>query len=497
MAQEAPADMAGPSSPPPQLPDGWLPQWEGIQRKWYFVQRATGKSQWEIPTEPVVLTPSTTPTSIGTGPTHPPSRPSTNSPQVSGPGISLAGRFEPVGMNARAPSSLDGQLNGQPDRSIYGPSGTNNWYPSQTTQQIPHGFNQHVVPNESHYGSQPYQDHGSSSSQNHQMQGNFQPDSRHQPLAGGSVNMPWGGNTAATQIPGGYTLQQPRDTHLGFLPNPHHSQPVLNNDNPSMTQAYPANLGTICPPEPQWHPSQPLGSNAPPDPAFTGSSSTIPQQLYRSYPTPRTVGESPSEFISRSSRSSNPSQPGSDFTFSRENSQSIHGTLPIHPPHDMENISNGALQSMSRSHSQQFAALPPHTSQYPEATIQPAHRYQQYPTPSFNQYQATNMSRTHSSTNYSPSGYSASGTNPGGAGDYQNPLVKAGMHQYLPSPQHVGHLQGGHHLAGAGNSLQNGTPSGYQNQSGASNSIGLRSAASDPQFVSGPWSSTPPASGPT
>ncbi|KAK5800107.1 hypothetical protein VI817_002319 [Penicillium citrinum] len=69
--------------------------------------RATGKSQWEIPTEPVVLTPSTTPTSIGTGPTYPPSRPSTNSPQVAGPGSTLEGRFEPVGINARAPRIAD------------------------------------------------------------------------------------------------------------------------------------------------------------------------------------------------------------------------------------------------------------------------------------------------------------------------------------------------------------------------------------------------------
>lgn len=88
MAQDAPQDSAGPSSPPPQLPDGWsvfflssrrdtltylrLAQWEGVSRKWYFVQRATGKSQWEIPTEPVILTPSTTPGSIGAGPTQAP-----------------------------------------------------------------------------------------------------------------------------------------------------------------------------------------------------------------------------------------------------------------------------------------------------------------------------------------------------------------------------------------------------------------------------------------
>lgn len=60
-----------------------LAQWEGISRKWYYVQRATGKSQWELPTEPVILTPSTTPTSTGTGPSQAPfSRPQTNSPQI-------------------------------------------------------------------------------------------------------------------------------------------------------------------------------------------------------------------------------------------------------------------------------------------------------------------------------------------------------------------------------------------------------------------------------
>ncbi|KAJ5721836.1 uncharacterized protein N7483_009770 [Penicillium malachiteum] len=102
MAQDAPADTAGPSSPPPKMPDGWLPQWEGVQRKWYYVQRATGKSQWDIPTEPVVLTPSTTPTSIGTGPSQaPPSRPSTNSPQTSGLRGTLAERIEDVADSAR------------------------------------------------------------------------------------------------------------------------------------------------------------------------------------------------------------------------------------------------------------------------------------------------------------------------------------------------------------------------------------------------------------
>ncbi|KAG6042233.1 hypothetical protein E4U41_002576 [Claviceps citrina] len=51
--------MAGPTSPsnegpsfaPPSLPPGWIAQWDGASRKYYYVQLATGVSQWEIPTQ--------------------------------------------------------------------------------------------------------------------------------------------------------------------------------------------------------------------------------------------------------------------------------------------------------------------------------------------------------------------------------------------------------------------------------------------------------------
>ncbi|KAK2800753.1 hypothetical protein FQN51_005893 [Onygenales sp. PD_10] len=70
-----PADSGGPSTPPPSLPEGWLAQWEGVNRKWYYVQRATGRSQWEVPTEPFIPTPSSTPQSVASpGPYHPPAR---------------------------------------------------------------------------------------------------------------------------------------------------------------------------------------------------------------------------------------------------------------------------------------------------------------------------------------------------------------------------------------------------------------------------------------
>lgn len=51
--------MAGPTSPssegpsfaPPSLPPGWIAQWDGASKKYYYVQLATGASQWEIPTQ--------------------------------------------------------------------------------------------------------------------------------------------------------------------------------------------------------------------------------------------------------------------------------------------------------------------------------------------------------------------------------------------------------------------------------------------------------------
>jgi hypothetical protein len=51
--------MPGPNSPgsegptfaPPNLPPGWIAQWDGNSRKYYFVQLSTGVSQWDTPTE--------------------------------------------------------------------------------------------------------------------------------------------------------------------------------------------------------------------------------------------------------------------------------------------------------------------------------------------------------------------------------------------------------------------------------------------------------------
>ncbi|PGH17712.1 hypothetical protein AJ80_04720 [Polytolypa hystricis UAMH7299] len=88
-----PADSGGPSSPPPTLPEGWLAQWEGQSRKWYYVQRATGKSQWEIPTEPFFPTPTSTPHSMASpGPF--------NAPQI-GQDSEATNEFNALGGNVK------------------------------------------------------------------------------------------------------------------------------------------------------------------------------------------------------------------------------------------------------------------------------------------------------------------------------------------------------------------------------------------------------------
>ena len=56
----------GPSYGPPPLPEGWIAQWDGMSRKYYFVQLSTGASQWETPTHaaPTGPTPQATPQGI-------------------------------------------------------------------------------------------------------------------------------------------------------------------------------------------------------------------------------------------------------------------------------------------------------------------------------------------------------------------------------------------------------------------------------------------------
>ncbi|KAJ4306987.1 hypothetical protein N0V88_000361 [Collariella sp. IMI 366227] len=54
--------MAGPHSPgsdgptyaPPNLPAGWIAQWDASSKRYYYVELGTGSSQWDPPTEPAL-----------------------------------------------------------------------------------------------------------------------------------------------------------------------------------------------------------------------------------------------------------------------------------------------------------------------------------------------------------------------------------------------------------------------------------------------------------
>ena len=38
-----------PPSDKPRIPDGWAPQWDAHYARWYYVEQATGRAQWEAP----------------------------------------------------------------------------------------------------------------------------------------------------------------------------------------------------------------------------------------------------------------------------------------------------------------------------------------------------------------------------------------------------------------------------------------------------------------
>ncbi|KAJ6011456.1 hypothetical protein N7451_002868 [Penicillium sp. IBT 35674x] len=458
MPQDAPADTAGPSSPPPRMPEGWLPQWEGVQRKWYYVQRATGKSQWEIPTEPVVLTPSTTPTSIGTGPSQaPPSRPSTNSPQVTGLTNTLAERIEAAAAGARTSSSLDAQLNGQPAATSLGYPGKAGWYQDHTGQHLDHTYGQHASLNEIGYNSGLHYQ-GASRNMNVDSSSYYPGNSLanhavgQQPFIGNS----WGNNSNPLA---GYNLQQQQEPYSNLVMGSSHLSHHM--------EAYPSSVaipeGQIpgvrvdqAPPQPQWRvEQQTMHQNAPHYTVSTNPGSTNPSRPYLgSYPTPQTSGWSPEEFTSRSSLSSEHSPQGNDYNSNQSAQQAGH--------------------SMSRSQSH-------HNSFHQQAA------------PSHMQYSGANMAGSRPGTGFNSMVFpSAPATQPLGH-FYQNPLVQPGAHQYMPQQQQS--ILGGN-MPGVGYPHQYMQTAGQYNEwPGADNHLS-RISASDPQFVSGPWGSSPPTSGP-
>ncbi|KAJ6141339.1 hypothetical protein N7470_010235 [Penicillium chermesinum] len=464
MPQDEPADTAGPSSPPPRLPEGWLPQWEGVQRKWYYVQRATGKSQWEIPTEPVILTPSTTPTSIGTGPSQaPPSRPSTNSPQVSLVRKTLAEKIEAAVEKSRASSSLDAQLNEHSGNPISGPSGATNWYPGNTGHNIGPGF-----PPEMGLGGGGYVPslHPESSLGNHLADSAAYYPSHHQTHNANHLASPWSHVPNPHAQPAGGYMQQ-NEQHQGpFRGNP--ADPLqsryISEFPPShLTSGHSQILGIGAQvPQPQWQLEQ------------------------KNYP-------ASSDHALRPSQASNAAFHAAEFGIKQGLSQAPRESYSTSQLANSTNQHHPSGIPMSRSHSYQSSNGFPRegASAYGAIGDRP---YNGYPTQTVTpqtQYPAMHMARTESGTGFSSMVFPRT-SDSHGAHYYQDPIIQTGIHQYAPPKPQQGHVTHANDFSGV---VYPSTEDHMEQQheppgTGPSRP---RTASSHPQFVSGPWaSSTPP-----
>ncbi|KAJ6008861.1 hypothetical protein N7522_003877 [Penicillium canescens] len=473
MAPEAPADTAGPSSPPPRLPEGWLAQWEGVQRKWYFVQRTTGKSQWEIPTEPVLLTPSTTPTPLGPGPSQAPNSNQTgNSSRAVETGDTKADRNRSAADIARVSSSGNSPLHGGLENPLHGSAGVLGPYSNQTGQRLPGAYAQHPPGNDGGYGSGPLQ-HGHATQMNgaqpvfYSMPGHPGYQNAPQHLNQGMPGAAWGNAAAAFQGHSGFDQGYHSEPFQGFSTGP--LPPSWNERHTpqgQMTGQMTGQMAGIVISQPQWqsesqsNQSNGLGDHVP----INAHSSTLSQPFFGPYSSHNGTGQSPREFPSRSS---DPSLPREGHP-----AQASMDSFSGHSPQSMaDQATSGHKYGVSRSH-------PQHPSTDPALQgFSPLQHAQA-------QYQQQYMIRNQAGPGIN---HQSQQSQQGNIPQYQNPLGHIGSNNYIPQQQ-FGHPGG---------------PTGFSetayqtpySQSGHAPGT-TRQAPFESQFVSGPWTSTPPNSGP-
>ncbi len=116
--------MAGPSSPgsegptfaPPPLPAGWIAQWDGNSRKYYFVQLSTGLSQWDTPTDAAPVG-GTTP---ATDREHPYGRPGAGDQLITHPDGSQTIKYSDGSMEPVMPPAASAAARGDGARGMPG-----------------------------------------------------------------------------------------------------------------------------------------------------------------------------------------------------------------------------------------------------------------------------------------------------------------------------------------------------------------------------------------
>lgn len=269
----------------------------------------------------------------------------------------------------------------------------------------------------------------------------------------------------------------------------------INSQQPSHISAYAPSIGYtgnqhpgfihsgMPPPQPQWQLEghQTKSSNVPQPSSDQYSLSSLPQPFHGSNTIPSTSGLLYGGSASRSSHPSIASHPGNVYSGNQSNPGN---TLAGHPLSRSQSHQNAGFQY------EQQAGLAAASYAQPSS-----HDYGPRPPNAQGSFQNPGILRMQHGTGFN-SGFFPAGPTAHGAHIYHNPTMQAGVHQYLPpQPQGSSQNDGTHHHA-ANYHAQSGQSTAHQGQWTTPTSASLI-AASDPQFVSGPWaSSTPPASGP-
>ncbi|CAG8890606.1 unnamed protein product [Penicillium egyptiacum] len=480
MAPEAPADTAGPSSPPPQLPEGWLPQWEGVGRKWYYVQRTTGKSQWEIPTEPIVLTPSTTPTPMGAGLSQEPrSHPTSNSTRELESVDTTAGGTYSAADSARISSSLDSQIYRRSDNPTYGSSGVPGWYSSQTGQHLLGGYQQQLAANAAGYGPNSLQ-HGPVGQMNGVQQAFYgsQTDPGYQITGphhmGQSISSSALGNNPGTYQgpPSGYNMTQHAQSFQGFSADPaglhSHQAPAPWTITSSSQGQMARSMDGASDSQPQWQLESQQGHlNASGEAApMNLHPSAMPKPFFRSYTSSQHAEPASEEFARRVSNASLVGE-GQPYQTSAE-------SFPNHSPHSMvEQGRFGQSQPDPRSHSQHTPSDPALQGFSPLQHVQ-------------SQYQQQHMIRKQSGSHQANFAQRHQ--------QYYKPMAQVNVNQYVS--QHQFGSSGG---PTAFPETVHGHQAPYHQSSHYPEHLehppGETGRPSESRFVSGPWTSTPPSPG--
>ncbi|KAJ5721837.1 uncharacterized protein N7483_009771 [Penicillium malachiteum] len=181
------------------------------------------------------------------------------------------------------------------------------------------------------------------------------------------------------------------------------------------------------------------------------------------------------EFPPRSLESSNPSLQGNEYNVLGQHSQT--------------NSAQSSEYAMSRSHSHQATYQQPVAHAHDNSASLPSHGYSQQ-SPPYNQYNNKHMAGTQSGTGFNSMVFPPVIESQNSAQYYPNPLIQGGMHQYVaqqPTQQPSGSMPASNYP------FQNANTGPQQHQWSTSDPRLPRTAASDPQFISGPWGSTPPS----